>query len=66
MVLEALSNTAGTARDIVALNAGLAIYVGNHAQTIGEGIAMAFEAIASGAAREKLETFCAFTRKFAA
>ncbi len=66
MVLEALSNTAGTARDIVAFNAGLAIYVGNHAPSIGDGIKMAFEAIASGAARDKLENFCEFTRKFAA
>ncbi len=66
MVLDALGNTAGTARDIVAFNAGLAIYVGNHAPSIGEGVKMAFEAIASGAAREKLESFCAFTRKFAA
>ncbi len=66
MVLEALSNTTGTARDIVAFNAGLAIYVGNHASTISDGIKIAFEAIASGAARDKLESFCAFTRKFAA
>ena len=65
-VLEALSNTPGTARDIVAYNAGLAIYVGNHAATIKDGIKMAFEAIASGAARDKLETFCAHTRKYAA
>lgn len=65
-VLEALSNTPGTARDIVAYNAGLAIYVGNHAATIQDGIKMAFEAIASGAARDKLEAFCAHTRKYAA
>ncbi len=66
LVLEALDNQPGTARDIVAFNAGLAIYVGNHAASIEEGIGMAFEAIASGAARDKLETFCAYTRKFAA
>ncbi len=65
-VLEALGNTPGTARDIVAYNAGLAIYVGNHAATIQDGIKMAFEAIASGAARDKLEAFCAHTRKYAA
>jgi len=65
-VLEALGNTPGTARDIVAFNAGLAIYVGNHAATIQDGINMAFEAIASGAARDKLEAFCAHTRKYAA
>jgi anthranilate phosphoribosyltransferase len=65
-VLEALGNTPGTARDIVAFNAGLAIYVGNHAATIQDGIKMAFEAIASGAARDKLDAFCAHTRKYAA
>ncbi|MCM0034373.1 MAG: anthranilate phosphoribosyltransferase [Burkholderiaceae bacterium] len=65
-VLQALGNTPGTARDIVAFNAGLAIYVGNHAASIQDGIKMAFEAIASGAAREKLEAFCAHTRKYAA
>lgn len=64
-VLEALGNTPGTARDIVAFNAGLAIYVGNHANTIQDGIKMAFEVIASGAARDKLEAFCAHTRKYA-
>ena len=65
-VLQALGNTPGTARDIVAFNAGLAIYVGNHAASIQDGIKMAFEAIASGAARDKLEAFCAHTRKYAA
>jgi anthranilate phosphoribosyltransferase len=65
-VLEALDNTPGTARDIVAFNAGLAIYVGNHAASIQDGIKMAFEALASGAARDKLEAFCAHTRKYAA
>ena len=65
-VLEALDNTPGTARDIVVYNAGLAIYVGNHAATIKQGIDMAFETIASGAARAKLEAFCTHTRKFAA
>jgi len=65
LVLEALNNTPGTARDIVAYNAGLAIYAGNHASDIGNGIKQAFDLIASGAARDKLETFCALTRKLA-
>jgi anthranilate phosphoribosyltransferase len=64
-VLEALTNKPSTARDIVAFNAGLAIYVGNHASSIQQGIKMAFEAIASGAARAKLDAFCAKTKKFA-
>jgi len=65
LVLEALDNVPGTARDIVALNAGLAIYAGNKADSIEDGLARAFEALASGAARAKLEAFCAATRKYA-
>lgn len=65
-VLEALGNTPGTARDIVAYNAGLAIYVGNQAASIQDGIKRAFEVIANGAARDKLNTFCAHTRTYSA
>ncbi|MGO3131679.1 MAG: anthranilate phosphoribosyltransferase [Alcaligenes sp.] len=63
MIMEALDNQEGTARDIVGLNAGLAIYAANHANSIEQGLRMAFEAIANGAAREKLEQFRAYTRK---
>ena len=66
LVLEALDNARGTARDIVAFNAGLAIYAGNGAISIQDGIRMAFETLASGAARAKLEEFCAKTRTYAA
>ncbi|AYR21165.1 anthranilate phosphoribosyltransferase [Alcaligenes faecalis] len=62
MIMEALNNQEGTARDIVGLNAGLAIYAANHADSIEQGLRMAFEAIANGAAREKLEQFRAYTR----
>ncbi|HLS52117.1 MAG TPA: anthranilate phosphoribosyltransferase, partial [Burkholderiaceae bacterium] len=64
LILEALDNKAGTARDIVIFNAGLAIYAGNRSQSIEHGINLAREAIASGAARAKLEEFGAYTRKF--
>ena len=64
MVLSALNNEPGTARDIVMLNAGLAIYAGNRADSMEDGINKARELIQSGAARDKLESFCAFTRKF--
>ena len=65
LVLEALSNKPGVARDIVAYNAGIAIYAGNKAPSIQEGIKMAFDALASGAARDKLEQFCEATRRIA-
>ena len=65
MVLEALENVEGTPRDIVALNAGTALYAANIAASIKEGIDRAREAIASGAARRKLDAFVAVTRKLA-
>jgi anthranilate phosphoribosyltransferase len=63
-VREALNNIVGPARDIVAFNAGLALYAGNRVASISEGVKLAFETIANGAARAKLEQFCAYTRKF--
>ncbi|HWL30071.1 MAG TPA: anthranilate phosphoribosyltransferase [Burkholderiaceae bacterium] len=62
LVLEALDNVDGPARDIVGLNAGLAVYTGNKAATIQDGLKMAFECLASGAARAKLDEFCSYTR----
>lgn len=64
MIKEALSNTKGTARDIVAFNAGLAIYAANKADSIKSGLKIAFDTLASGAARAKLDEFCTYTRKF--
>lgn len=66
LVLQALDNTPGTARNIVAYNAGLAIYAGNGADSIADGVKKAFDVIASGQARDKLKQFCALTRKLAA
>ena len=63
MMLGALDNKPGAAREIVCLNAGAALYVANVADSIGDGIAKAREAIASGAARAKLEEFVACTQK---
>jgi anthranilate phosphoribosyltransferase len=63
MVLDALENKAGAARDIVALNAGAAIYVAAQANTFEEGVEKALEVIRSGAARAKLGQFVAFTQE---
>ncbi|MBZ0144692.1 MAG: anthranilate phosphoribosyltransferase [Rhodocyclaceae bacterium] len=64
MVLEALADTPGTPREIVTLNAGAALYTANIAGSVAEGIARAREAIASGAARAKLDQFVAYTQRF--
>ena len=62
MVLEALSGAEGLPREIVALNAGAALYVAGVADDIPGGLALARAAIASGAARAKLGEFVAETR----
>jgi anthranilate phosphoribosyltransferase len=65
-VLEALEDRAGPARDIVALNAGAALYVAGTASSVGEGVDIARKVLASGAARAKLDHFAETTRRLAA
>ena len=65
MLLGALDNQPGAARDIVALNAGASIYVCGQAETLAAGVALAFEVMASGAARASLDAFIKTCRKFA-
>ena len=60
MLLGVLDNQAGAARDIVALNAGVALYAANVVPSMQEGVRRAQEAIASGAARAKLNTLVAY------
>ncbi|WP_066705136.1 anthranilate phosphoribosyltransferase [Curvibacter delicatus] len=55
MLLGVLDNQPGAARDIVTLNAGVALYAANVADSMADGIARAREVIASGAAKAKLE-----------
>ena len=65
-ILEALDNKTGPARDIVILNAGTALYAAGVADSIANGLSRAREAVASGAARNKLEQFAQVTQQFAA
>ncbi|QBB69326.1 anthranilate phosphoribosyltransferase [Pseudolysobacter antarcticus] len=64
-VLEVLDNIPGPARDIVILNTGAALYVADVADSITTGITLAREVIESGAARAKLDQFCAATQRLA-
>ena len=65
MLMQALDNHEGLPRQIVAYNAGAALYAAGVAEDIGDGIARARKAIASGAARAKLDDFVATTRALA-
>jgi anthranilate phosphoribosyltransferase len=60
-----LADEPGAPRDIVVLNAGVALYAANVAATMADGVALAREAIASGRARAKLEQFVARTQALA-
>jgi anthranilate phosphoribosyltransferase len=54
MLLGVLDNQPGPAKDIVILNAGVALYVANVVGSIAEGVLQARGAIESGAAKAKL------------
>ncbi|MES2581761.1 MAG: anthranilate phosphoribosyltransferase [Pseudomonadota bacterium] len=55
MLLGVLNNQAGAPKDIVVLNAGVALYAANVAPSMAEGIVLARKAIESGAAKAKLD-----------
>ncbi len=65
MIESVLNNQAGPARDIVVLNAGAAVYAANLAASLADGIKKADAAIASGAAREKMQALVGLSRKLA-
>ena len=66
MLLTALNGGDGPASDIVALNAGAAIYVAGLAEDHGGGVRIARDLLRSGAAARKLEEFIAYTRALSA
>ena len=64
-VREALSGQPGAARDIVAMNAGAAIYLAGLAASLAEGVARALQVQQSGAAWARLQTYAAMTQEVA-
>ncbi len=66
MLRAVLDNTPGPALDIVALNAGAALYVAGVASDIGDGLARARAAIANGSARQRLQQYVDITRALVA
>jgi len=62
MLIGVLDGHTGPARDIVLLNAGATLYAANVTTTIADGIARARQALDSGAARAKLDSFVKVTQ----
>jgi len=65
LVYSALSGKNDRASDIVAFNAGAAIYISGTAGSLGDGVEMARDAIGSGLALEKMKDFIDFTNQVA-
>jgi len=61
LLREVFAGATGAARDIVALNAGAAIYVAGMAESLEAGVTRAIATLDSGAARRKLDELAAFT-----
>ena len=66
MLLGVLQGQSGPASDIVCLNAGAALYAAGVASSIADGLARARQALASGAARAKLDQLVARTHALGA
>jgi len=64
MLLRALANERSPARDVVAANAGAAIYVSGLAGSLEAGVERARAVLASGAARRKLDELAEFSGRF--
>ena len=62
LIQSLLSGSEGAASDIVALNAGAAIYAANIASSLEEGVKIAQDVLASGTAAEKLKELAQTTQ----
>jgi anthranilate phosphoribosyltransferase len=65
MLMGVLDNQSGPAKDIVVLNAGVALYAANVANSMQAGIHLAQSAIESGAAKAKLDALVALSGRLA-
>ena len=65
MLLGVLDNQPGAPRDIVTLNAGAALYAANVTDSMASGIEKARSALASGAARLRLQQLAQLTQQLA-
>lgn len=62
LLTSVLDNQLGPARDIVVLNAGAAIYAAEVAKSLPEGVRLADQVIANGAARQRFDALIALSK----
>ena len=66
LLRSVLDDEPGPARDIVALNAGVALYAANVCASMADGVTLAREALTSGKALAKMHQFVARAKELAA
>ena len=57
LIYDAFAGKEGTAKDIIALNAGAAIYVSGLVNSLENGINKASEVLTNGSAQDKLDAY---------
>ena len=62
VVTSVLDNQPGPARDIVALNAGAAIYAADLCDSMSEGVSRALQVLADGSAKARLAALVDYSR----
>lgn len=62
LIKQAFAGESGPVADIIALNAGAALYVAGVCQTLALGVTLAQDLMASGQAQQKLSEFVEFTQ----
>jgi anthranilate phosphoribosyltransferase len=63
MLLSVLDNQPGPARDIVMLNAGVALYAANVADSVADGLRRADAVLTDGRAKERLNQWVRYTQQ---
>lgn len=63
-IIDILKGEKGAKRDIVLLNSGAALYVGNKCESIAEGVKLSEELIDSGRAYKKLQELIKYSNMF--
>ena len=64
IVKSVLRGNRGPAFDIIALNAGAAIYINKGLATLGDGVQQAIELLKTGVVMKKFDDFCSYTQRF--
>lgn len=62
IIRAAFNNTDGSAKDIISLNAGAALYVAGISKSFADGVLLARTTISQGLAQQKLDQFIQFTQ----